>query len=111
MHNNKPTPDLTKLRHWIILLLISFQLTAWGQMRIYDSNQLSSNLITSIAQDGDGYIWIATKYGLNAFDGVRFTHYFHQEDDNTSIASNHVAKLFTDRNGNLWALTYKAIQR
>lgn len=111
MHNNKSTPDLTKLRHWIILLLISFQLTAWGQMRIYDSNQLSSNLITSIAQDGDGYIWIATKYGLNAFDGVRFTHYFHQEDDNTSIASNHVEKLFTDRNGNLWALTYKAIQR
>lgn len=102
---------MTKKCHWLILLLFLVQSTMWGQMRIYDSNQLSSNLITSIAQDGDGYIWIATKYGLNAFDGVRFTQYFHHETNEASIASNHVEKLFTDRDGHLWTLTYKAIQR
>lgn len=42
------------------------------QVRFYDGEQLSSNQITSLCQDRQGYIWIGTEYGLNKFDGVYF---------------------------------------
>ena len=45
----------------------------------YGSEELSSNLITRIIQDTYGYIWIATDYGLNKFDGLNFTPYLHNE--------------------------------
>ena len=34
----------------------------------YDSRQLTCDLITSICQDKDGFIWIGTDYGLNKFN-------------------------------------------
>ena len=33
---------------------------------------LSNNFVTDIAQDGFGFLWIATDNGLNRFDGERF---------------------------------------
>ena len=38
----------------------------------YDSKQLTCDLITSICQDKDGFMWIGTDYGLNKFNGIRF---------------------------------------
>src|ERR1700736_4769383 len=36
---------------------------------------LPSAFIYSIAQPQDGYLWLATTYGLVQFDGVRFLHW------------------------------------
>lgn len=44
--------------------------------RFYGTESLSSNLVQAICQDSRGYIWIATEYGLNRFDGVYFTQYY-----------------------------------
>lgn len=100
-----------KLRLFIfMLLLICLSVRANSTIRFYNADQLSSNLINSICQDGQGYMWISTKYGLNKFDGVRFTHYFHY-DDTISIASDNVSKLFVDKEGMLWALSYNAVQQ
>ena len=33
---------------------------------------LSDNYVSGIAQDSNGYMWIATRYGLNRFDGKTF---------------------------------------
>lgn len=68
----------------------------------YSSEALTSNLITRMAQDDYGYIWIATDYGLNKFDGVRFTQYLHNEKDNTSLLSNNVRTLLMDKDSTLW---------
>lgn len=38
-------------------------------------DKLSSNHITNICQDHYDYIWIATQYGLNRYDGYNFTTY------------------------------------
>jgi ligand-binding sensor domain-containing protein len=39
-------------------------------------NGLSNNYCTSLVQDEDGFIWIATTSGLNRFDGKDFVKYY-----------------------------------
>lgn len=79
----------------------------WGQsssenIRFYDSGQLSCNLITKICQDNRGFIWVGTEYGLNKFDGVRFTQYLSRENDSTSLLNNIIRSLYVDRSHRLW---------
>lgn len=83
-------------------LMVSGQATRIYDHRDYGFGELSSNLITSVEQDQNGYIWIATEYGLNKFDGVRFVQYLHDVQDSTSISSNHVTILHRDSDNRLW---------
>lgn len=76
----------------------------------YGSKELSSNLITRIVQDDHGYIWVATEYGLNKFDGINFTPYLHNEKDSTSLLSNNVRALFIDKENTLWVGTNEGLQ-
>src|SRR5574344_1418541 len=76
--------------------------TCFSQIpRLFTSDRLSSNLITCICQDKAGYPWIGTVYGLNKFDGYRFTTYLHDDADTTTVHDNSITSLFVDRNGNL----------
>lgn len=89
-----------KTKLLILTVMLTLGLSLWAvTSRFYDSKQLSSTLVTSIVQDGRGYIWMATEYGLNKYDGVRYTQYFHEDGDTTSLASNIVKKLFVDKEG------------
>lgn len=65
-------------------------------------NQISSSLINDIYQDHKGFIWIATEYGLNMFDGNKYTCYYHIDNDSTSLLDNYIHSLFEDREGNFW---------
>ena len=71
-------------------------------MKDYRMTELSSNLINKIIQDSNGYIWVATDYGLNKFDGIKYTQYLHLEKDSTSLLSNNVKTLMIDKKGILW---------
>lgn len=54
--------------------------------KIYTTDMgLSSSLINQIFQDKQGFVWVATEYGLNKFDGLRFTNYRHVSADSSSI--------------------------
>ncbi len=55
---------------------------------------LSNNYVTSIQQDAQGYIWIATDAGLNRFDGNRFTQY-HSSGNAPRLLSGKVSRLKT----------------
>ena len=77
----------------------------------YNSDRVSSNLITHIIQDKAGQIWIASDRGLNKFDGYRFTAYLHDANDSRSLLSNAVSCLFTDRQGNLWVGTSNGLMK
>lgn len=71
--------------------------------RFYSTdNELSSSLINELFQDSDGYIWIATEYGLNKFDGMRFTSYRCIPDDATSLKDNYVRTLFESKKKTLF---------
>lgn len=96
----------------LFALAIHACLAAFCQIgRFYSSDRLSSSIISCITQDSHGYIWIGTDYGLNKFDGYRFTHYLYQPNDSTSLRSNVVSCLFCDREGNLWVGTGKGLER
>lgn len=76
----------------------------------YDSKQLTCDLITSICQDKDGFMWIGTDYGLNKFNGIQFTHYYNHPKDSTSLADNSVKTLMLDSEGTLWVGSIGGLQ-
>jgi len=66
---------------------------------------LSESVIHSMVQDNRGYIWAATGYGLNRFDGERFKPYYEEQ----GLADNVVHTLHKDRSGRVWAGTDNGI--
>ncbi|MBQ9215906.1 MAG: response regulator [Prevotella sp.] len=91
--------------------LVSWLVLAAQTQHFYTSDQLSSNQITNICQDKAGYIWIGTEYGLNKYDGYRFTNYLYDKENTASIQSNNVVTLFVDLQGTLWVGTGMGLSR
>lgn len=79
--------------------------------RLYTADQLSSSMIDYVLQDDYGYIWVGTEYGLNKFDGYRFTHFFNNKSDTTSLQDNDISRLFVDSKHQLWIGTSKGLSR
>ena len=94
----------------IIITLLQMNILTWAQSgHFYTSEKLSSNQITNICQDKVGYIWVGTEYGLNKYDGYRFTNYIHETNNPTTLSSNIISSLFVDSYGNLWVGTQKGL--
>ncbi|QDP01771.1 EAL domain-containing protein [Thalassotalea sp. PS06] len=72
---------------------------------------LSQSTVMSLAQDQDGFIWMATQYGLNRYDGYEFTHFKYHSDDPFSLANNIVRNVFVDSNNVLWVGTDNGLSR
>lgn len=84
----------------------------WAEAsRLYTSDRLTSMVITCIAQDSRGYMWIGTQNGLNRFDGYRFTPYLYSDTNQRTICHNNVTTLFVDRSGTLWVGSPKGLSR
>ncbi|WP_373514584.1 two-component regulator propeller domain-containing protein [Persicitalea sp.] len=60
------------------------------------------SMIPDIAQDHQGYVWIATEDGLIRYDGYDFVTYINIPGDSTSLSQNRVEKLYVDFMGDLW---------
>lgn len=63
---------------------------------------LSQGMVYSLLQSRDGFIWIATKDGLNRYDGYRFDVFTPDAFDPFSIASGEIQTIFEDSRGWLW---------
>ncbi|MDP2364510.1 MAG: two-component regulator propeller domain-containing protein, partial [Ignavibacteria bacterium] len=70
------------------------------QLRIEDG--LSQSTIFSSLQDRKGYMWFATRSGLNRYDGYKFNLYFNDPNDPASLSDDGTNSLYEDRNGTLW---------
>ncbi|MDG2392316.1 MAG: two-component regulator propeller domain-containing protein, partial [Thalassotalea sp.] len=57
---------------------------------------LSQSSVYSIAQDKEGFLWIATQDGLNRYDGYEFKYYRNLTTDKSSLADNLVRVIFVD---------------
>ena len=63
---------------------------------------LSNNIVRSILQDHQGFMWFGTQDGLNKYDGYTFTVYRHRRSDPDSLSNSAITALFQDRAGTLW---------
>ena len=104
---------MKKLRIYAILILASIAIsrTHADIGHLYTGNQMSSSLIECVTQDKHGFIWVGTEYGLNKFDGYRFTTYLSDPNDSTSLVGNEVVRLLSDSQGRLWVGTHTGIAR
>ena len=99
-----------------LLLLFAICLMLPGTIQaqtghFFSSDRFSSSLISHLCQDRSGFVWVATDYGLNKFDGYHFNTYLHDEADSTSLSVNVVVTLLCDRDGNLWVGTNRGLDR
>ena len=70
---------------------------------------ISSNYVRDIAQDKSGFLWMATDYGLNRFDGKNIKTFL-KEENNTQqqINSNDICKIAVDTLRNwVWIANYR----
>ncbi len=66
---------------------------------------MTSNWITSLCRDSDGFIWIGTNRGLNRFDGYNITSFEYDAADSTCLSNNYIASMAEDHDANLWVGT------
>ena len=79
-----PLPETPRLRHYGV------------------AEGLPSSNINALAQDPQGYLWIASDDGLARFDGVGFRIWRHAPDDPASLPGNLVQALHVDARGRVW---------
>jgi len=63
---------------------------------------LSNEWVSDIIQDTNGYLWIATQYGINRFDGREFTAHTYRPDEVTGPPGNWTKSLLESGNNQLW---------
>jgi len=86
----------------LLFLLICITLPAFAQVlpfRSYSIEKgLSEAVVNEMMQDEEGWLWIATGYGLNRFDGFQFTNYYEEN----GLLSNKVHSLYQDSEDTIW---------
>ncbi|MBK9727805.1 MAG: histidine kinase [Saprospiraceae bacterium] len=74
------------------------------------SDGLSDLRVQDIVQDKYGYLWFATSFGLNRYDGYNIRT-FYSDTSRKSLPSNGVYSLYTDIKGDLWVGTDKGLAK
>jgi ligand-binding sensor domain-containing protein/signal transduction histidine kinase len=72
---------------------------------------LSQGYVTAILQDRRGFMWFATRDGLNRYDGNTFLVYKNNPNDSATLSSNFLQDLIEDDNGYLWISTNTGVNR
>ncbi len=96
----------------LFLTLFVWILGAKAQMgKLFDADkQMSSSFTTQIYIDRDGFIWVATRNGLNRYDGYQFRILKKESSRDLGMASNYVNCMLQDRNGLFYIGMYGALQ-
>lgn len=92
------------MKQTILIITLFFSLIELAHAQRYPfrafsiEQGLSESVVYDIAQDDDGYIWLATGFGLNRYDGVNFRNYFEEQGLNSS----RLRSLLKDDQGIIW---------
>lgn len=73
--------------------------------RIDIKDGLSQNTVNEIIQDSRGFIWFATKDGLNRYDGSHFKVFRHLPYGRSGLGNNTIRCLVEDADNNIWVGT------
>ena len=66
---------------------------------------LSMSTISSILQDSQGYVWLATESGLNRYDGYTVRQFRRERGNQRGLASDYIWSIAEDAHGDLWLAT------
>ncbi|WP_196137272.1 hybrid sensor histidine kinase/response regulator [Aliikangiella sp. G2MR2-5] len=110
---------IKKLINSILIVLFSFFIhqkvvVAEGRVefkKLSREDGLSQVTVLDIAQDSQGFIWIATQDGLNRFDGYNFKVFRADADDSSSLSDSFVLALYVDSQERLWVGTRTGLNR
>ncbi len=100
----KVKPELKHIKPFIFLLLFLVKLNLNGQ--IFQSKNFTSEdglpgtEINDIKQDSLGRIWISSRNGIGAYDGMEWKIY----DVKSGLINNSVTRLAIDSSGRIWTL-------
>ena len=72
---------------------------------------LSQGYVVAILQDRRGFMWFATRDGLNRYDGNAFVVYKNNPNEPGSLSSNFIQDLMEDDHGNLWIATNVGVNK
>lgn len=102
-------------RIWLVIILFPLTLLQlWGldpnksiDKYLLDqwqtSEGLPGNMVVSIVQTPDGYLWLATSNGLARFDGIKFsTIPFVRDEEISPLETAEPITLLVNQEGNLW---------
>ncbi len=67
---------------------------------------LSESVVYDIIQDQEGYIWLATGFGLNKFDGLEFEQFF----EDHGLINSQTNTVFEASDGRIWVGTIEGAQ-
>ena len=99
--NRRRLPWAFARLYTLLLLLLPVGLPAGLHAQYTTSDQLSSQYVTALTEDSQGYIWIGTTHGLNRFSGSNYLTYYSQRDS-AGLNNDDIKTLMTDAEGRLW---------
>ena len=67
---------------------------------------LSHDVVYSITQDQQGFMWFGGEGGLVRYDGYTFTIYQHEPLNHNSLSNNGVSHILIDQAGMIWCATW-----
>ena len=95
----------------ITMMICLFSIQTWAQSgKLFNTdNQLSSNLATQVFQDKSGFIWIATRNGLNNYDGYHINVIKKDMSNFLSLNSNYINSIAQDEKEHILLGTYNSL--
>lgn len=100
---------LTLLILFLLQIMLPSESYALAFKSISTDNGLSNRRVQTAVKDKEGYIWFATRTGVDRYNGESFTHYSLPTADNTSIE--HPRSIIIDNNNHIYAFSEKHIYR
>ncbi|NER17850.1 hybrid sensor histidine kinase/response regulator transcription factor [Spongiivirga citrea] len=103
--------------HYFFLLFLLIASHAYGQNKSYKFRSITSNdglsqsSVIQIHQDRLGRIWLATRDGLNLYDGSSFKIFRNDPTDSLSISNDDILSIKEDSQGKIWIGTYNGLNR
>lgn len=104
------------MRHLLYILILIFPSLSLAQYSfdypvvLTEKDGLADVYVRTIAEDDDGFMWIATYDGLSRFDGRSFKNFF-QKEEASSVHQHMIMDLLFDRQGRFWVVSSAGIHR
>jgi signal transduction histidine kinase/ligand-binding sensor domain-containing protein len=76
--------------------------------QIGHADAIPGSVVTALAQDARGWLWIGTYQGLIRYDGYHFRQFLHDDANPHSLAGDSISALWVGSDGRLWVGTHSA---